>query len=128
MNGQTLAIDVHGLVKRFDGRTVVDRLSLQLGRGRICGFLGPNGSGNTTTIRLLCGLLTADAGQGRCLGLDIATRAADIRRQADTPWFKSWLEFDPANASGKLITKPDRHDLPFELNEAAIIEFYSQKV
>ena len=81
MNGQTLAIDVHGLVKRFDGRTVVDRLSLQLGRGRICGFLGPNGSGKTTTIRLLCGLLTADAGQGRCLGLDIATRAADIRRQ-----------------------------------------------
>jgi len=51
-----LAIDVEGLTKRFDGRTVVDRISLQVGAGRICGFLGPNGSGKTTTIRMLCGL------------------------------------------------------------------------
>ncbi len=76
-----LAIDVEGLTKRFDGRTVVDRVSLQVGAGRICGFLGPNGSGKTTTIRMLCGLLTPDAGHGRCLGLDLATEGAQIKRQ-----------------------------------------------
>jgi len=80
MNGG-LAIDVEGLTKRFGGRTVVDRVSLQLGRGRICGFLGPNGSGKTTTIRMLCGLLTPDAGGGRCLGLDLATQAEQIKRR-----------------------------------------------
>ncbi len=76
-----LAIDVSGLTKRFDGRTVVDNVSLQVARGRICGFLGPNGSGKTTTIRMLCGLLTPDAGEGRCLGLDLATEGAQIKRQ-----------------------------------------------
>ena len=81
MNGDDWAIDVRGLTKRYDGRTVVDAVDLQVASGRICGFLGPNGSGKTTTIRMLCGLLTPDAGQGRCLGLDIATQAAEIRRQ-----------------------------------------------
>jgi len=75
------AIDVEGLTKRFGDRTVVDRFSLQLAPGRICGFLGPNGSGKTTTMRLLCGLLQPDAGGGRCLGLDIATEATRIRLQ-----------------------------------------------
>jgi len=75
------AIDVHDLTKRFDGRVVVDRVSLRVARGRICGFLGPNGSGKTTTIRLLCGLLTPDAGRGTCLGLDITSRAPEIKRQ-----------------------------------------------
>ncbi len=75
------AIDVQGLTKRFDGRAVVDHVSLRVARGRICGFLGPNGSGKTTTIRLLCGLLVPDEGQGTCLGLDIRTQAAQIRRQ-----------------------------------------------
>ena len=70
-----LAIDVRGLTKRYGGRAVVDDVSLQVRRGQLCAFLGPNGSGKTTTIRLLCGLLKADAGQGSCLGLDIATRA-----------------------------------------------------
>ncbi|MEO7244322.1 MAG: ABC transporter ATP-binding protein [Rubrivivax sp.] len=74
-------MDVRGLTKRFDGRTVVDHFSLQLARGRICGFLGPNGSGKTTTLRLLCGLLRADAGTGRCLGLDVVTQADQIRLQ-----------------------------------------------
>ena len=78
---QALAIDVHGLTKRYGGRAVVDDVTLQVARGSVCGFLGPNGSGKTTTIRLLCGLLGADAGHGRCLGLDIATEAARIRRQ-----------------------------------------------
>jgi len=76
-----LAIDVRGLTKRFNGRTVVDRVDLQLVRGRICGFLGPNGSGKTTTIRMICGLLKPDAGEGRCLGLDITRGGTEIKRQ-----------------------------------------------
>ena len=76
-----LAIDVAGLSKHYDGRAVVDHISLQVGSGRICGFLGPNGSGKTTTIRMLCGLLTPDGGSGTCLGLDIFKDAATIKRQ-----------------------------------------------
>ena len=79
--GAGLAIDVRGLTKRYSGRAVVDAIDLQVGRGRICGFLGPNGSGKTTTIRLLCGLLKADAGTGTCLGLDFTTQSAAIKRQ-----------------------------------------------
>ena len=74
-----LAIDVRGLTKRYGGRAVVDRVNLQLGAGRICGFLGPNGSGKTTTIRMLCGLLTPDAGEGSCLGFDLRSQADQIR-------------------------------------------------
>ncbi len=74
-------IAVRGLTKRFGGRTVVDRLSLAVAPGRIMGFLGPNGSGKTTTIRMLCGLLTPDEGEGTCLGLDIRRDAAAIKRQ-----------------------------------------------
>ena len=74
-----LAIDVRGLTKRYDGRAVVDDLTLQVASGRICGFLGPNGSGKTTTIRMLCGLLTPDAGEGHCLGLDLKREALAIR-------------------------------------------------
>jgi ABC-2 type transport system ATP-binding protein len=76
-----LAIDVHGLTKRYGPRTVVNGIDLQVRTGRICGFLGPNGSGKTTTMRMLCGLLTADGGSGTCLGLDFAREAAQIRRQ-----------------------------------------------
>jgi ABC-2 type transport system ATP-binding protein len=74
-----LAIDVRGLVKRFGGRTVVDDVAIQVRRGEICGFLGPNGSGKTTTIRMLCGLLEPDAGEGSCLGLDFRTEARRIK-------------------------------------------------
>jgi ABC-2 type transport system ATP-binding protein len=77
----TLAIDVSGLTKRFGDRTVVDDVSIQLEEGRICGFLGPNGSGKTTTLRMLCGLLTPDAGQGTCLGFDFLSQADQIKRQ-----------------------------------------------
>lgn len=77
----SLAIDVQGLSKSYDGRKVVDQVDIQLAPGRICGFLGPNGSGKTTTIRMLCGLLTPDAGSGTCLGLDIFQQAAQIKRQ-----------------------------------------------
>ncbi len=76
-----LAIDVRGLTKRYGERTVVDKVDLQVGAGRICGFLGPNGSGKTTTIRMLCGLLTPDAGEGRCLGMDLRRDALSIRRE-----------------------------------------------
>lgn len=76
-----LAIDVSGLTKAYGGRKVVDGVQLQLAAGRICGFLGPNGSGKTTTIRLLCGLLRPDAGSGTCLGLDLREQAARIKRQ-----------------------------------------------
>jgi ABC-2 type transport system ATP-binding protein len=76
-----LAIDVRGLTKRYGGRAVVDDVALQVGSGRICGFLGPNGSGKTTTIRMLCGLLTPDAGEGTCLGMDLRRDALRIRRE-----------------------------------------------
>ena len=75
------AIDVQGLSKHYSGRAVVDQIDLQVRAGRICGFLGPNGSGKTTTIRMLCGLLTPDGGSGSCLGLDIFKDAPAIKRQ-----------------------------------------------
>jgi ABC-2 type transport system ATP-binding protein len=75
------AIDVQGLSKHYDGRAVVDSMDLKVDAGRICGFLGPNGSGKTTTIRMLCGLLTPDGGSGTCLGLDIFKDAPAIKRQ-----------------------------------------------
>ncbi len=74
-------IDVHHLTKKFDGRAVVRDLSMQVKRGQIYGFLGPNGSGKTTTIRMLCGLLTPDEGTGTCLGYDIRTETDKIKRQ-----------------------------------------------
>ena len=75
-----IAIEVEGLTKRFGGRAVVRNLSLKVKRGTIYGFLGPNGSGKTTTIRMLCGLLTPDEGRGTCLGYDILTETAKIKR------------------------------------------------
>src|SRR5215210_6468876 len=75
-----IAIDVEGLSKSFDGREVVHDLSMQVKRGTIYGFLGPNGSGKTTTIRMLCGLLTPDKGRGTCLGYDIRTETGRIKR------------------------------------------------
>src|SRR6187455_3478614 len=81
MNEADIAIDVHGLTKKFDGRAVVRNLSMQVRRGTIYGFLGPNGSGKTTTIRMLCGLLTPDEGTGTCLGYDIRTETEKIKRQ-----------------------------------------------
>jgi len=74
-------IDVAGLSKSFGGRRVVDDVAIRVERGRICGFLGPNGSGKTTTIRMLCGLLKPDEGQGTCLGYDIIREAPAIKRR-----------------------------------------------
>ncbi|HVX73155.1 MAG TPA: ABC transporter ATP-binding protein [Devosia sp.] len=72
-------IDVRGLTKRFGERIVVDHFDIRVPRGAIYGFLGPNGSGKTTTIRMLCGLLTPDEGEGTCLGLDVRHDAGRIK-------------------------------------------------
>jgi ABC-2 type transport system ATP-binding protein len=74
-------ISVSGLTKIFGKRRVVNALALNVPHGTIYGFLGPNGSGKTTTLRMLCGLLTPDAGQGHCLGLDILRQSREIKRQ-----------------------------------------------
>jgi ABC-2 type transport system ATP-binding protein len=74
-------IDVRGLTKRYGDRVVVDHFDMRVPEGRIYGFLGPNGSGKTTTIRMLCGLLTPDEGEGTCLGFDIRREAALIKRE-----------------------------------------------
>jgi ABC-2 type transport system ATP-binding protein len=79
-DSENFAIDVAGVTKRFGGKTVVDAIDLSVRRGEIYGFLGPNGSGKTTFIRMLCGLLTPDAGTGTCLGYDIRTQQAEIKR------------------------------------------------
>jgi ABC-2 type transport system ATP-binding protein len=76
-----LVIDVTGITKRFGAKTVVDGISLQVKRGEIYGFLGPNGSGKTTFIRMLCGLLTPDGGSGTCLGHNVLTEQTLIKRE-----------------------------------------------
>src|SRR5262249_28472636 len=87
-----LAIDVRGMTKRFGRRTAVDHMDLQVRIGEICGFLGPNGSGKTTTIRMLCGLLRPDAAGGACLGQDLSAQSDAIKREVGymTPRFSFW--------------------------------------
>ena len=76
----SLAIDVRGMTKRFGTLTAVDHIDLQVPAGEICGFLGPNGSGKTTFIRMLCGLLRADDGGGTCLGFDVIEESEEIKK------------------------------------------------
>jgi ABC-2 type transport system ATP-binding protein len=94
MNGAPgdLAIDVRGLNKHFGDKHVVNDLTMQAQRGEILGFLGPNGSGKTTSIRLMCGLLTPDSGSGTCLGYDIRTQNDQIKRHVGymTQRFSFW--------------------------------------
>ena len=87
-----LAIDVRGLNKSFGTKHVVKDFSLQVRRGEIYGFLGPNGSGKTTSIRMLCGLLRPDSGQGTCLGYDVVRETAAIKREVGymTQRFSLW--------------------------------------
>ena len=77
----SLAVDVRGLNKSFGDKHVVQDLSIQVEQGRITGFLGPNGSGKTTTLRMLCGLLTPDSGEGQVLGLDFRRDAERVKLQ-----------------------------------------------
>ena len=81
MNAPDFAIDVRGVTKRFGTRTVVNDIAMQVRPGEIYGFLGPNGSGKTTFLRMLCGLLTPDDGSGRCLGLDFRRESAEIKKR-----------------------------------------------
>ncbi|HEX4860098.1 MAG TPA: ABC transporter ATP-binding protein [Rhizomicrobium sp.] len=87
-----LAIDVHGLTKRFGPKVAVNGIDIAVPYGEVWGFLGPNGSGKTTTIRMLCGLLRADAGEGTCLGLDLKTQPDAIKRAVGymTQKFSFW--------------------------------------
>jgi ABC-2 type transport system ATP-binding protein len=80
MSGE-LVIDVRGLTKNFGEKRVVDHFDIRVPRGAIYGFLGPNGSGKTTTIRMLCGLLTPDEGEGTCLGFDVRKQADKIKEE-----------------------------------------------
>jgi len=86
------AIDVQGLNKRFGDKHVVNNVSMRVRRGEIFGFLGPNGSGKTTTIRMMCGLLHPDSGTGTCLGYDILRQSSDIKRNVGymTQRFSFW--------------------------------------
>jgi len=75
------AIDVRGVTKKFGTRTVVNNIAMQVRHGEIYGFLGPNGSGKTTFLRMLCGLLTPDGGEGKCLDLDFRRESAEIKKR-----------------------------------------------
>jgi ABC-2 type transport system ATP-binding protein len=92
MEASELVIDVRGLNKHFGAKHVVRDLTLQVRRGEIYGFLGPNGSGKTTSIRMLCGLLTPDSGSGTCLGHDVIRDTPAIKREVGymTQRFSLW--------------------------------------
>ena len=85
-------IDVRQLSKQFGTKKVVDDVTIQVPKGKIFGFLGPNGSGKTTTIRMICGLLTPDSGAGSCLGFDVRTQSEQIRQRIGymTQKFSYW--------------------------------------
>ena len=109
-----LAIDVHGMTKRFGNRTAVNQIDLQVRKGEICGFLGPNGSGKTTFIRMLCGLLRADAGSGTCLGHDVIRESESIKREVGymTQRFSFWEDLTIAenlDFVARMYRVPDRH-------------------
>jgi ABC-2 type transport system ATP-binding protein len=89
---ETLAIDVRGLTKKFGDKLAVDHVDIQMPKGQVWGFLGPNGSGKTTTIRMICGLLSPTSGEGTCLGYDIASEARSIKLQTGymTQKFSFW--------------------------------------
>jgi ABC-2 type transport system ATP-binding protein len=108
-----LAIDVKGLTKKFGSKVAVDHVDIAVPKGQVWGFLGPNGSGKTTTIRMLCGLLTADDGSGTCLGLDVRTQSEAIKRQVGymTQRFSFWEDLsirENLEFVARLYELPDR--------------------
>jgi ABC-2 type transport system ATP-binding protein len=114
-SSSALAIDVTGVTKRFGAKTVVRDVDLQVRRGEIYGFLGPNGSGKTTFIRMLCGLLTPDAGRGTCLGFDVLRQQADIKRHVGymTQRFSFYEDLtirENLDFVARLYAVPSRHD------------------
>lgn len=106
--GTDYAIDVRGLTKIYSGVSVVDKVNVRVPRGKIYGFLGPNGSGKTTTIRMICGLITPDAGEGTCLGFDLRKQSEKIKRRTGymTQKFSFW------------------EDLSIEENLAFVVEMF----
>ncbi|MEE2978555.1 MAG: ABC transporter ATP-binding protein [Pseudomonadota bacterium] len=110
------AIDVHGLNKHFGDKHVVKDLSMQVARGEIFGFLGPNGSGKTTSIRMMCGLLTPDSGSGSCLGYDILKESAQIKRRVGymTQRFSYWDDLsirENLDFVARLYEMPNRREV-----------------
>lgn len=117
-----LVIDVRGLNKHFGDKHVVRNVSLQVRPGEIYGFLGPNGSGKTTTIRMVCGLLTPDSGSGTCLGFDILKQSAQIKRQAGymTQKFSFWDDLsirENLDFVARMYSMPDRRQVVAETLE-----------
>lgn len=106
-----LAIDVRGLTKRFGTRTAVDGIAIQVRRGEICGFLGPNGSGKTTTIRMLCGLLQPDAGEGHCLGFDLLAQSRQIKLRTGYMTQKFGL-YEDLSIEENLLFIAEVYDMP----------------
>ena len=109
------AIDVRGLNKHFGDKHVVNDLSLQVNRGEIFGFLGPNGSGKTTSIRMMCGLLTPDSGTGTCLGYDIQRQTREIKRRVGymTQRFSFWEDLsirENLDFIARVYEMPSRHE------------------
>src|SRR5438876_8375797 len=115
MNGEPI-IDVRGMTKRFGDRTVVDHVDLSVRAGEIFGFLGPNGSGKTTFIRMLCGLLRADDGSGTCLGFDVIHESELIKRQVGymTQRFSFWEDlsiFENLDFVARMYAVPNRRSV-----------------
>jgi ABC-2 type transport system ATP-binding protein len=132
MNFENLAIDVRGLTKRFGSLTAVDHIDLEVARGEICGFLGPNGSGKTTFIRMLCGLLKPDAGSGTCLGFDVIAESDAIKKAVGymTQRFSFWEDLTIAenlDFAARMYGVKDRRDAVREsLERLALVERRNQ--
>ena len=109
------AVDVHGLNKHFGDKHVVNNVSMRVRQGEIFGFLGPNGSGKTTTIRMMCGLLKPDSGTGTCLGYDIRKDSTDIKRNVGymTQRFSFWEDLtirENLEFMARIYQLPDRRN------------------